>query len=288
MSNECSFMKRIASCQACLIEVIGASRHLVHSRLAGVNAASACCTCWNVKRLKMVRVNLLWFQIAERVWPDNMHSSGGIKCDLCMWSLWPVAGCVFVVYQMQYNHCLCFSFSLSLIQCGSGARSAESVWRSQPARAGLETGQDTDQWICHPVPCDHGGPGTWLPAWHGKTGGRLKSYIQQLGHHTYSLSHVFFFFFHLLDFFFLTVIWKRLWTSSVCGIVHLNWNIFRLYLADFIIAENNSIQSYSIDLQHKLFQQQKYDKLCWNRFLNLCVCSLVRDSLIKCITLTAY
>ncbi len=113
MSNECSFMKRIASCQACLIEVIGASRHLVHSRLAGVNAASACCTCWNVKRLKMVRVNLLWFQIAELVWPDNMHSSGGIKCDLWMWSLWPVAGCVFVVYQMQYNHCLCFSLSLS-------------------------------------------------------------------------------------------------------------------------------------------------------------------------------
>ncbi len=232
MSNECSFMKRIASCQACLIKVIGASRHLVRSRLTGVNAASACCTCWNVKRLKMVRVNLLWFQIAERVWPDNMHLSGGIKCDLC--DLWQDVFLLFTKCNITS-----VSLSLSLIQCGSGTCSAESVWRSQPARAGLETGQDTDQWICHPVPCDHGGPGTWLPAWHGKTGGRLRSYIQQLGHHTYSLSHVFFSFFRLLDLFFLTVIWKRLWTSSVCGIVHLNWNIFRLYLADFYYSWNN-------------------------------------------------
>ncbi len=203
-------MKRIASCQACLIEVIGASRHLAHSCLTGVNAASACCTCWNVKRLKMVQVNLLWFQIAGRVWPDDMHSSGVIKCRGWMWSLWlwgPWQD-VFLLFTKCNITTVSVSLSLSLIQCGSGTRSAESVWRSQPARAGLETGQDTDQWICHPVPCDHGGPSTWLPAWHGKTGGRLTSYIQQLGHHTYSLSNVsreklfFFFFFSFIWFFF--------------------------------------------------------------------------------------
>ncbi len=46
--------------------------------------------------------------------------------DVIFVAVGPVAGCVFVVYQMQYNHCLCFSLSLS-IQCGSGTRSAESV-----------------------------------------------------------------------------------------------------------------------------------------------------------------
>lgn len=82
---------------------------------------------------------------------------------------------------MLSNQCFfLFCFFSSVVQCGSGARSAESVWRSQSARAGTEAGQDTDQWICHPVPCDHRGPGTWLPAWHGKTGGRLQSHIQQL------------------------------------------------------------------------------------------------------------
>lgn len=33
--------------------------------------------------------------------------------DVIFVAVGPVAGCVFVVYQMQYNHCLCFSLSLS-------------------------------------------------------------------------------------------------------------------------------------------------------------------------------
>jgi len=44
-------------------------------------------------------VNLLGFQIAEQVWPDNVHFSGVIVSvlDVIVVAVGPVAGCVFVV-----------------------------------------------------------------------------------------------------------------------------------------------------------------------------------------------
>lgn len=129
----------------------------------------------------------------------SLNGSGLIMCTCMEWKsvgcvlfwLWGLWQGVFLLFSKCNITTVFLSLSLPLVQCGSGTCSVESVWRSQSAWAGSETGQDTDQWLRHPVPCDHRGPSTWLPAWHGKTGGRLTSYIQQLDTRTSSLCNDF-------------------------------------------------------------------------------------------------